>query len=95
MQVYGGNGGLAPPFLSSALDGREWSASSHGRFTARGKGPWNPLAKNLSEPQSWFGVCDEEKNLALPGIEPETFQPFATLTVLSRLMKQTPQEHKS
>jgi hypothetical protein len=28
-----GSGGIAPPFLTSALDGGEWSASSTGRFT--------------------------------------------------------------
>jgi hypothetical protein len=28
----GGNGGIAPPFLASALDGGEWSASCPGRF---------------------------------------------------------------
>jgi hypothetical protein len=27
-----GSGGIAPPFLSSALDGGEWSASRPGRF---------------------------------------------------------------
>jgi hypothetical protein len=28
-----GSGGIAPPLFSSALDGGEWSASRHGRFT--------------------------------------------------------------
>jgi hypothetical protein len=28
----GGSGRIAPPFLTSALDGGEWSASRHGRF---------------------------------------------------------------
>jgi hypothetical protein len=28
-----GSGGIAPPFLISALDGGEWSDSSPGRFT--------------------------------------------------------------
>jgi hypothetical protein len=27
-------GGIAPPFLTSALDGGEWSTSRHGRFTS-------------------------------------------------------------
>jgi hypothetical protein len=27
MKTYGGNGGIPPPFLTSALDGIEWSAS--------------------------------------------------------------------
>jgi hypothetical protein len=29
------SGGIAPPFLTSALDGGEWSASRPGRFTPR------------------------------------------------------------
>jgi hypothetical protein len=28
-----GSGGIAPPFLTSALDGGEWSASRADRFT--------------------------------------------------------------
>jgi hypothetical protein len=32
------SGGIAPPFLISALDGREWSPSSPGRFNP-GEGP--------------------------------------------------------
>jgi hypothetical protein len=28
-----GSGSITPPFLKSALDGSEWSASRHGRFT--------------------------------------------------------------
>jgi hypothetical protein len=30
-----GSGGTSPPFLTSALDGREWSASRAGRFYPR------------------------------------------------------------
>jgi hypothetical protein len=30
-------------YLSSALDGGEWSASRSGRFTPQGKSPWYPL----------------------------------------------------
>jgi hypothetical protein len=33
------NGGIAPPFLASALDGGEWSASCLGRFTLGEKIP--------------------------------------------------------
>jgi hypothetical protein len=32
-----GSGGIAPPFLTSALDGGEWSASRPGRFTPKKK----------------------------------------------------------
>jgi hypothetical protein len=33
MKMCGWNGSIAPPFLSSTRDGREWSASRSGRFT--------------------------------------------------------------
>jgi hypothetical protein len=41
-----GNGGIAPPFLTSVLDGGEWSASRLGRFTP-GKIPKYPLDRKL------------------------------------------------
>jgi hypothetical protein len=34
-----GSGGVAPPFLTSALDGGEWSASRHGHFTPGERAP--------------------------------------------------------
>jgi hypothetical protein len=34
MKKYGGSGYIAPPFLTSALAGGEWSASLSGRFTS-------------------------------------------------------------
>jgi hypothetical protein len=38
MKTCGGSGGIAPTFLTSALDGGEWSTSRPCRFTP-GKGP--------------------------------------------------------
>jgi hypothetical protein len=35
-----GTGGITPPFLTSALDGGEWSASRPGRFTPGEIAPW-------------------------------------------------------
>jgi hypothetical protein len=35
MKTYWGSGGIAHTFLTSALDGGEWSASRPGRFTPR------------------------------------------------------------
>jgi hypothetical protein len=34
-----GSGGAAPTFMTSALDGGEWSASRHGRFTPGKRAP--------------------------------------------------------
>jgi hypothetical protein len=66
-----GSGGIAPLFLTSAVDGDEWSATRLCRFTPRG-----PLDRRLGEPQSRSGRCGEEKNLALPEIEPRSSIPY-------------------
>jgi hypothetical protein len=39
MKIYEGSGGIAPPFLTSALDGDEWLALRSGRFTPGEKAP--------------------------------------------------------
>jgi hypothetical protein len=60
-----GSGGIAPPFLTSALAAGEWSDSRTGRFT-----PWYPLDGRLGGPQNRSGLCGEETNLLpLPGIK--------------------------
>jgi hypothetical protein len=78
-----GSGGIAPSFLTSALDGSEWSASSSSRFTSR-----YPLDRKLGEPQSRSGRRGVQKNLlSLSGIEPQpsSQHPVAIPTVLSRI----------
>jgi hypothetical protein len=45
------SGGVAPPFLTSALDGRERSASLTCRFTPEEVAPQYPLQRRLGEPQ--------------------------------------------
>jgi hypothetical protein len=57
-------------FLTSALDGGEWSASSHGPALPPGKGPMAPIVQEVgwvSEPV-WTQTL-EEKSLLLTGIE--------------------------
>jgi hypothetical protein len=63
-----GSGDIAALFLTSALDGGDWSASRPGHFTPGERFPGN----------HWIGGCVgrragldavEEKNLALPGVE--------------------------
>jgi hypothetical protein len=39
MKTYGWGGGITPIFSNSALEGGEWPASCHGRFTPRERGP--------------------------------------------------------
>jgi hypothetical protein len=46
MKIYGGSGDIAPPYLTSALDGVEWLASRPVRFI--------PGARNTIA--LWMGV---------------------------------------
>jgi hypothetical protein len=69
-----GSGGIAPPFLTSALDGGEWSASLPGRFTPGERAP----------DTHWIGGCMGpgldaivEKNLAHAGNRTWAVQPVA------------------
>jgi hypothetical protein len=51
-----GSGGIAPLFLTSALDGGEWSASHPGRFTPCTHWTWGwvgPRAKALAPTRNW------------------------------------------
>jgi hypothetical protein len=55
-----GSGGIAPPFLTSALDGGEWSASRPYRFTPGERAPGTHWIGG------WLGLsrsarCGEEK----------------------------------
>jgi hypothetical protein len=68
-----GNGGIAPPSLTSKLDRGEWSPSHLGHFTHGERGSNTlvtlPLGKEaldrrLSGPLSQSKHYDEEKNLA-------------------------------
>jgi hypothetical protein len=68
-----GSGGITPPFLTSALVGKEWSASRLVALVPRGKSPSPrcPLDRGLGGPQSRSGRCSEQKNfLSLSEIEP-------------------------
>jgi hypothetical protein len=62
------SGGKAPPFLTSALDGGEWSASGPGHFTP-GETPQVPtgLDRRVGGPQSRSGAMEKRKFLAPTG----------------------------
>jgi hypothetical protein len=60
-------------FLTSALDGGEWSASRPCRALPRGKDPRYPLYRRVGGPQSRSGHRGYRKNpLPLPGIKPRS-----------------------
>jgi hypothetical protein len=71
-----GSGGIAPPFLTSTLDGGELSASHSRRFTS-GKGLPYPLSRRLGGPHSRSGCCEGANNfLPLLGIELSPSSPY-------------------
>jgi hypothetical protein len=61
-------------FLTSALDGSEWSASRPDPFTPGVRAPGRyPLHRMLGGPYSRPGPCGEENtSLLLPAIEPRS-----------------------
>jgi hypothetical protein len=68
----------AQPFLKSALDGGELSASRPARFNPGKTAPRCRLDRRLGGPQSRYGHCGVEKNLLpLPEIEPPPSRPSA------------------
>jgi hypothetical protein len=71
----GESGGIDPSFLTAAVDGGEWPASCHGRFTPGDTAPRYPLDRRMVGLQRRSGSCGEKTNLALPGIEPESPSP--------------------
>jgi hypothetical protein len=62
---------MAPLFLTSALDGGEWSSSRSGRFTSGERAPGTHSIEGwLGGLQNWSRHCREGKYiLLLPGIE--------------------------
>jgi hypothetical protein len=71
------SGSTASPFLTSALEGGEWSASCPGRFNPGGKKHRYQLDRRLGGPHSRPGHYGQEKNLLpLPGIKPGPSSPY-------------------
>jgi hypothetical protein len=65
MKTYGGVGGIASPFLTSALDGGEWSVSRPGFFISGGHYPGTHFLGG------WVGPCAEleavkNRNISCP-----------------------------
>jgi hypothetical protein len=60
------SGSIAPPFLTSALDGTEWLGSRLDRFTPRERALDNSSDRRLLDPRTGLRRCGVQKNLALP-----------------------------
>jgi hypothetical protein len=63
------SGGVAPPLLTSALDGGEWSASRPGRFTRKKRVPGTHWIGGLVNPRAGLDAVEERKILPLPGFD--------------------------
>jgi hypothetical protein len=85
-----GSGGIAPLFLTSALDGGEWSASCPGRFTRR------EIAPSIHWIGGWVGSgvgldVEEHKKISFPFWEsnlshPSRSPPLYRLSYLGSLL---------
>jgi hypothetical protein len=64
------NGGIAPPFETSALDGGEWLASHSGHFTSRERIPSIHLIEGSVGPTTGMEAKEKRKILPLPGYTP-------------------------
>jgi hypothetical protein len=71
MKAYRGVDVYIHTFLTSVLDGGEWSASRPGRYTP-GESPGCPLDKRLGGPQSRTGRRGVEKILDPTGTRTPT-----------------------
>jgi hypothetical protein len=59
----------APPFLTSALDGGEWSASRPDRFTSEERDPGTHWIGGWEGLRAGLDAVKKRKILPLPGIE--------------------------
>jgi hypothetical protein len=75
IKAYGGLGVYIHVFLTSALVGREWSASLPLRFTPRQEAPGTHWIRGWMGPRTGFDVTEKRKNILLSGFEPPSI-PF-------------------
>jgi hypothetical protein len=85
MKIYYGSGGMAPPLLTSALDGGKWSALSPGRFTPGEEAPVRIEYDAECYPEPVWTLYSREKSISLAGNRNPTVQPVvvAIFTELS------------
>jgi len=73
---------MTPSFLTSVLDGDEWSVSRHGRFNP-GEGTRYPLDRRLGGPHSRYGRNGEDKkSLPYPCRESNHAHPARNLVTI-------------
>jgi hypothetical protein len=72
-----GNGGIAPPFLISSLDGGQWSASLPGRFTPGQTAPGTQRIGGRVGPRLGLEAVEKRKALSPAGNLTPAVQPVA------------------
>jgi hypothetical protein len=82
-----GNGGIAQPFFTSALDRGEWLTTRPGRFTFLERAHCTHWIGGWVGPRAGLDVVEKRKIMPLPGIEPRQSSPYpvAMPTELSRV----------
>jgi hypothetical protein len=88
MKTYGGSGCVTPPFLTSALDGGEWSASRPCRFIPRERVPGNHSIGGWAGPRTGPESVQERKILRCrdSNLDRRARYHVAILTELSRYL---------
>jgi hypothetical protein len=72
-----GSGGIAPSFLTSALDGGQWSASHPGRFTPGEGAPAIHCVGDWMGPEPGWTLWTRERSLTPAGNKTLAVQPVA------------------
>jgi len=75
MKTYWGLEVQLHPFLTSALDESEWSASYPGPLTSEERAPGEYCTGGWVGPRNGLNVVAKGKYLPLPGIEPRSSIP--------------------
>jgi hypothetical protein len=83
MKTNGGFGGIAPPFLTSALVGGQWSASHPGSFTPGEINPGTHWIGGWVGPRAGLNTLEKSKTLPLSGMEPRPSSPSPSVYRLS------------
>jgi hypothetical protein len=72
-----GSGGIAPPFLTSSLEGGEWSVSRPGRFTPDENSTGTHWLGEWVGPRAGLDAVEKIKILPLPEFEARVNQSVA------------------